>query len=224
MCGRFSLAVTSAAIEEQFGVEGIPQIASRYNIAPSQPVLAVVNDQGSRRLTHFGWGLVPSRSKAFKAGLINARSETVAEKPSFRAAFKRRRCLLPADGFYEWQGAGKGKQPYFIHLGDHQIFAFAGIWERWQGSDGSELDTCAILTTSANEMMRPLHERMPVILDPADYGLWLDPEEDASVGHLLQAYPAEQMTAYPVGTWVNSPKHEDPHCQDPAPEVLDLDL
>lgn len=238
MCGRFSLAVDPEVLMQHFDLHldaqedaqeaGIPPLAPRYNIAPSQPVLAVVaseaGEQGSlpRKATHFRWGLVPAWSKVFKGGWINARSETAAEKPSFRTALRRRRCLIPADGFYEWTGSGKTKQPYWIHLPERPVFAFAGIWERWQGPEGSVVETCAILNTTANALMQVLHERMPVILPPEAYDDWLDPnlQDPKRVVSMLRPFPPEAMVAYPVSTHVNSPRHEDPACREPVGEPV----
>lgn len=221
MCGRFALISPGADIMAALGATTTPldlaQIGPRYNIAPTQPVLAVRQTAvaGPRELTFLHWGLIPSWSKdaGMGARLINARSETVADKPSFRAAFRRRRCLIPADGFYEWQRTDQGKQPIYIHAGDGRPLALAGLWEHWQGADGSEIETCAILTTIPNALMQPIHNRMPVILEPADYDQWLNPgpqpEHDL---HLLRPYPAEKLAAYPVSDWVNNPRHDDPQC------------
>ncbi len=183
----------------------------RYNIAPAQPLLAVVAGSLQRQATQFRWGLIPGWSCTPKAGWINARAETVAEKPSFRQAFCRRRCLIPADGFYEWVGQGTAKrQPYWFYLLDRPVFAFAGIWERWRSPQGVEIETCAILNTPA--MMGLFHERMPAILLEDDYDLWRDP---ARLLPLLRPYPAEAMAAHPVSTHVNNPRHEDPTCRAP---------
>jgi putative SOS response-associated peptidase YedK len=164
------------------------------------------------------WGLIPPWATDPGIGnrLLNARAETVADKPSFRSAFRQRRCLIPASGFYEWQQAGRRKQPYFIRPRDGRLFALAGLWERWQGPDGT-VETCAVLTTGANELMRPLHERMPVILGPESDGLWLDPLTPAdALRGLLVPYPAERMEACPVGPRVADPRHEGPRCLEPA--------
>lgn len=217
MCGRFALIAPGEAIAEQFGVADVPALVPRYNIAPTQPVMAVRLASSSQKweLALLHWGLIPSWAKDMKlaARMINARSETVTEKPAFRAAFKRRRCLIPADGFYEWQKLGKTKQPIYIHASDGRLFAFAGLWETWHAADGSMIDSCTILTTTPNELMAPIHNRMPVILEPEDYDLWLNPDprpEDAL--HLLRPYPAEKMAAYPVSTHVNSPRNDNPDC------------
>jgi putative SOS response-associated peptidase YedK len=151
--------------------------------------------------------------------MINARSETVAEKPAFRAAFRRRRCLVVADGFYEWQKLNGGKQPYFIRMRDGRPFAFAGLWEHWQGTDGSEIESCTLLTTQPNDLVRPLHNRMPVILHPKDYELWLDPQaqQAEALQPLLGAYPSEEMDAYAVSRFVNNPRNDDARCIEPQP-------
>jgi putative SOS response-associated peptidase YedK len=184
----------------------------RYNIAPAQEVLAVHESPDGREMTLYKWGLVPSWAKDASIGakLINARSETVTEKPSFREAFKRRRCVIPADGFYEWQRAGGRKQPFFFRMRDERPFGFAGLWERWEGEGGKVINSCAILTTEANEVLRPVHDRMPVILHPDDYELWLGAEarELGLVKEMLRPYPAGEMVGYPVGWGVNSPSNQ----------------
>ncbi len=161
------------------------------------------------------WGLVPfwTDDPAIGNRMINARSESVATKPSFRAAFRYRRCLIPADGFFEWQKAGKHKQPFLIGVGHGELFAFAGLWEDWE-RDGEIIQSCTILTTEANELMRPIHDRMPVILHAADHELWLDPsvQDGGKVQNLLRPYPVDEMTAVPVSTWVNDPRHQDERC------------
>ncbi len=204
-----------------------PPLEPRYNVAPSQPLLTVRLDRdGEREWALLRWGLVPSWAKDPGIGnsLINARSETAPEKPSFRAAFKRRRCLVPADGFFEWQRRNKGKQPYYITLKDGKPFAFAGLWEMWTGPGGEELQTCTLLTTEANELVQPLHDRMPVILAPQDFDLWLgkpgdaDKEEITVLRHLLHPFPAEKMQAGPVSKSVNNPRNEGPECIEPVTE------
>ena len=216
MCGRFTLTVDPGQLQETFPWLSVPDdIHPRFNIAPSQPV-AVVANEGQNHLDFFVWGLIPSWAKEPQIGnrLINARAETLAEKPAFRAAFRRRRCLVLADGFYEWrQDLGqKSKTPLFIHLKSRQPFAFAGLWEIWHSTDGSEIRSCTIITTQPNEMMEPIHNRMPVILSPEAYPLWLSPEEKGSsqLNPLLVPYPADQMTAYPVSRLVNSPQNDSP--------------
>ncbi len=222
MCGRFALLATPEEIVQQFDLNAVSSLAPRFNIAPSQPVAAVRlnRDTKQREFVHFHWGLIPSWAKDPAIGykMINARSETVTEKPSFRQAFKYRRCLIPVSGFYEWQKVGKTKQPYFIHSSEGQLFAVAGLWEHWHSADGSEIESCTLLTTAANDLMRPLHDRMPVIIHPEDYALWLDPQETKpdQLLPLLRPFPTEQMTAYPVSTIVNSPFNEIPACIEPA--------
>lgn len=225
MCGRFALISDTEQLVAEFGiapesVAAMPESVPRYNVAPTQPVAAIRLADGSkqRELTFFRWGLIPSWSKDPKIGsrMINARSETVAEKPSFRAAFKRRRCIIPADGFYEWQKVDGGKQPIFIHGVDKRPFALAGLWEMWSDPEGSMLQTCTILTTRPNDMMAPIHNRMPVILEKEDYDMWLDPGDNPQQAlHLLRPYPAEKMAAYPVSTFVNSPRNDAPACIEP---------
>lgn len=213
MCGRFTLAQPTAVLARLFDLEEPPGGLARYNIAPSQPVLAVrVGQERQREWAWFQWGLVPSwaQDPTVGARLINARSETVAEKPAFRAAFRARRCLIPADGFYEWRKSNGRRQPYYICLREGSPFAFAGLWEHWEGPEGSVLESCTILTTQPNELIRPLHDRMPVILPPEAYERWLDPDWRKPEGllSLLRPYPAEAMIAYPVRFLVNNPKNE----------------
>jgi putative SOS response-associated peptidase YedK len=220
MCGRFSLFSPGELIAQQFGVTIDHQVEPRYNIAPTQPVAAIrLNETGDEReFTYFQWGLIPSWAKDPKIGsrMINARSETAAEKPSFRAAFKRRRCLIPATGFYEWQRQGERKQPMFIHAEDGNLFGLAGLWEIWSGADGSAMQSCTILTTEPNELMASIHNRMPVIIDPLDYSMWLDPGPNPDEAqHLLRPYEAQKMAAYPVSTAVNNPRNENPQCIEP---------
>ncbi len=231
MCGRFTLSQSADAIAKAFQVDEVPEFPPRYNIAPTQPVPVVRMEgaQPSRKLVLLYWGLVPSWANDLKMGvrMINARAETVAEKPSFRTAFKRRRCLIIADGFYEWQKIDgkqandqktKGKkQPFYFQVGDHQPFAFAGIWEHWEGS-GEAIESCAILTTEANQVLQPVHERMPVILQPEDYEQWLDPsvQKAESLQPLLRPYPPDTMQRYPVSPQVNSPSFDTPDCIQPV--------
>ncbi|MFZ5819576.1 MAG: SOS response-associated peptidase [Chloroflexota bacterium] len=222
MCGRFTLTIDPAELQEAFEGYTFPeQFAPRFNIAPSQPVLAIPND-GQQRADFFLWGLIPSWAKDPALGnrLINARGETLAEKPSFRGNFKYKRCLVLADGFYEWkaQPGSKTKTPYFIHLEGRRPFAFAGLWDEWRAPDGSLVKSCAIITTAPNELMAPIHNRMPVILPPDDYPQWLDaaPRPPESLLPLIKPYPAEKMTAYPVSTLVNSPQNDRAECVAPA--------
>jgi putative SOS response-associated peptidase YedK len=221
MCGRFTLFSDGAELARLFGCGFEVPLTPRYNIAPSQPVPVVrlVEDQpGTRQAALLRWGLVPSWAADPKIGFqcINARSETAASKPAFRAAFRRRRCLIPADGFFEWQKKGKAKQPFLFRMRDGQPFAFAGLWDRWAKGDSRE--TCTILTTTANERVRPMHDRMPVILPLAFYDDWLEPHADApqELKTALRPYPAEEMEAVPVSTCVNDARHEGPECIQPV--------
>ncbi|MDX1414207.1 MAG: SOS response-associated peptidase [Candidatus Promineifilaceae bacterium] len=220
MCGRFSLFASGELISQQFGVSVDHDLEPRYNIAPTQPVAAVrqTADGQGREFTYLQWGLIPSWAKDPKIGsrMINARSETVTEKPSFRAAFKRRRCLIPASGFYEWQKTANGKQPMFIRPAGDELFGLAGLWEYWESADGSTIHSCTILTTEPNELMAAIHNRMPVIIEAEDYSMWLDPGPDPTdAQHLLRPYTAQKMVAYPVSTAVNNPRNENPQCVQP---------
>jgi putative SOS response-associated peptidase YedK len=212
MCGRFNLITNPEQLAAAFAVDNVPaQLVSRYNIAPSQPVSAVRHNlRGERELTHFQWGLIPSWAKDAKIGykMINARSETAHEKPSFRSAYKYRRCLVPMTGFYEWQARPEGKQPMHIHFPDYEIFAVAGLWEEWQG-----LQTCTLLTTTPNETMKPIHNRMPAIIDASDYDLWLDTSAPLpAVQSLLRPYRDDALVTNPVSTYVNKPSNEGAEC------------
>lgn len=224
MCGRFTLLIPGEELAQHFDVQETPSLAPRYNIAPTQPVAAVRfnRDRGRRELVHLHWGLIPfwAKDTSMAGRMINARSETVAEKPAFRAAYKYRRCLIPASGFYEWQKQNGHKQPYYIHHAEAQPLALAGLWEHWQGSDGSEIESCTILTTRPNDKIRPLHNRMPVILDSGDYDVWLhsDGQNMDELQHLLRPAPEETLEAYPIGTYVNNPQNEGPRCVAPLAE------
>ncbi len=218
MCGRFTLSASATALVEQFDLANLPNWTPRYNIAPTQEALTVAMLPGfpGRYGRLLRWGLIPRWAKGPRSGssLTNARAETVAGKAAFRHAFRQRRCLILANGFYEWQRQDHRKQPYYIRLRDDRPFAFAGLWERWVPEDGQPLDSCAILTTAANTLMKPLHLRMPVILSSADAEVWLDPgvHDPDRVQPLLRPYPAEEMVAYPVGPLVNDPAHDSPEC------------
>ena len=220
MCGRYTLATPANNLVEQFEIEEYPSasIALSYNIAPTQEVAAVLVEEEKRKLEMLRWGLIPAWADDPSVGnkMINARAETVSEKPSFRKAFKDRRCLVLTDGFYEWQRTPDGKQPYYIHMSDGSPFAFAGLWEIWR--DGEEIRSCTIITTEANELVGEVHHRMPVILHPEDYELWLDPdfEEKEALTSLLRPYPSGAMEAYPVSRRVNSPSNNAPDCIEPA--------
>jgi putative SOS response-associated peptidase YedK len=241
MCGRFTLTDPEQDLAIQFNLPEIPDMQPRYNIAPTQPVAAVRVAQPAtagdavsakdgamvRELAMLHWGLIPFWAKDPKIGarMINARSETVAEKPSFRSAFRKRRCLIAADGFYEWQKVEQGKQPFYIRLHKRRPFAFAGLWEYWKEPEDPEdpsrqrlsIQSCTILTTEPNELLRPLHNRMPVILHPRDYDLWLNPnvQDQDRLQKLLRAYPPEEMEAFPVSRLVNRPANDDPRCIEP---------
>jgi putative SOS response-associated peptidase YedK len=203
------------------GVEVAVELSPRYNIAPSQPVAVIANNRPDT-LEYFQWGLIPSWAKDPKIGnrMINARAETLAEKSSFKNAYKRRRCLIPASGFYEWRKnpGGKSKTPLYIHLKSGQLLAFAGLWESWHSPDGSNILSCTIITTEPNAFMAEIHNRMPAILQPADYGRWLDPalQNPADLEPLLAPFPAELMAAYPVSPLVNSPANESAACIAPV--------
>lgn len=226
MCGRFTLKTPFKVLAETFRVAGFPEIAPRYNIAPSQEVailrlLPSLPDSAKleRRVDLVKWGLIPAWAKdpAIANNLINARGESVAEKPSFRSAFKLRRCLVLADGFYEWRKIGDRKQPYHIGLQGGEPFGIAGLWERWTVGD-PPVETCTLITTDANPVVAKVHNRMPVILSPDDYDRWLDPERKSpdDVLDLLRPYPAERMAASPVSTLVNNPRNERRECIEPV--------
>ncbi len=214
MCGRYTLKTPVDVLAEYFDLDGYPSsLAPSYNVAPTQEVAAIVEEGEERKLETFRWGLIPSWAKDPSIGnkMINARTETVSEKPSFRSAFKKRRCLIVADGFYEWQKTDGGKQPFYIRMKDSSPFAFAGLWETWDGH-GEEIRSCSIITTDANDLMDEIHHRMPVILPPDNYGAWLDPgfDEKEALVDLLRPYPSEEMEAYPVSRRVNKPSNNEP--------------
>lgn len=216
MCGRFTLTADMNILQETFPWLNVPEgLEPRYNIAPTQPVAVVPND-GKNKLDFYVWGLIPSWSKDPKIGsrMINARAETLAEKPSFRTAFRRRRCLVLADGFYEWrlEGKGKPKTPMYIKLALHKPFAFAGLWESWNSKDGSNILSCTIVTTRPNSFLENIHNRMPVILPEDTYSLWLQEGEAETkrLSEILLPYTKEEMIAYPVSRTVNSPQNDTP--------------
>jgi putative SOS response-associated peptidase YedK len=224
MCGRYTL-IRLADFTDMFPwIRTAPPsewTQPRYNIAPTQRVAIVPND-GRNEVDFFQWGLVPSWARDASCGsrMINARREGIAEKPAFRSAFRRRRCLVPASGFYEWKkhADGKTKTPMHIRMRDGKPFAFAGLWEVWRGPEGKKLSTCTIITGPPNDLVRDIHDRMPSILRPEHYHKWLDPDEASpeALTELLQPFPAEWMEAYPVGRAVNSPKNESPELIEPA--------
>ena len=222
MCGRFTLTVDPAQLREALPGFSVPEeIKPRYNIAPSQPVAVVPND-GRNQLDFFVWGLIPSWAKDPSIGnrMINARGETLAEKPSFRAAYRRRRCLVLADGFYEWrkEPGSKAKTPMYVQMESKEPFGLAGLWEIWYSPDGSEIRSCTIITTQPNGLLDKIHNRMPVILPKEAYPLWLAQEEKESseLNALLRPFPAEEMIAYPVSRMVNSPANDVPECIEPV--------
>jgi len=220
MCGRFEIHSAIAIIASLFGINGIPfDYPANYNIAPGQNVLLVV-DGGGRRIIQSRWGFVPSWSKDLATGykMINARAETLAEKRSFKTAFERQRCLVIADGFYEWQKAGAVKKPYYIRLKSGQPFGFAGLYNIWTSPEGEDICTSTIITTDANEILRPIHDRMPVIAPPDAYDLWLDPRVHNKdiLDALLKPYPSEEMELYRVSRKMNSFKYNEPENIMPA--------
>lgn len=243
MCGRYTLTDPGAELLRHFQLTSLPpDYRPRYNIAPTQPVLAVISDENGRRAGYLRWGLIPSWAKDPSIGsrMINARGETVAAKPSFRTALRRRRCLIPADGFYEWQTRNGRKQPIRFVARNGGVFAFAGLWETWRapspspgvdsahpGNSGAGtppadevIHTCTIITTDANEFVRPVHHRMPVILSPEDYDLWLDRDIDdpEAVLPLLKGAPEDALQMYEVSVFVNSARNESPQCIAPLVE------
>jgi putative SOS response-associated peptidase YedK len=218
MCGRYTLSTPAGRLAEEFQLDSTVEIPPSYNVAPTQQVAAVLEDEGGRRLEMLRWGLVPSWADDPEIGarMINARSETAPEKPSFRRAFRGRRCLIPADGFYEWKREDGGKQPYYFRMQDGRPFAFAGLWESWEKGDG-DLRTCAILTTRASSVLQGIHDRMPVILPRDAYNAWLDPDADREeLGELMIPYPGADLETYPVSRFVNSPRNNDERCIEPA--------
>jgi putative SOS response-associated peptidase YedK len=218
MCGRFARRSTREVLADWFGVdlEDLPPFAPSYNVAPQsvQPVVRQERNTGEREFALLRWGLVPFWAKDANIGYstINARSEEVAQKPAFREALRKRRCLVPADAFYEWERSDpKNKHPFAIALKSGDPYAFAGLWERWRPAEGDPLESFTILTTDANAVLEPIHNRMPVILDPKDYDRWLEPENnDRLPVDLLRPYPAEEMTAWPVGNRVGNVRNNDP--------------
>ncbi|MFO7587137.1 MAG: SOS response-associated peptidase [Gemmatimonadota bacterium] len=233
MCGRFTLATPAAEWASLFGLNEVPDLDPRYNIAPTQDVAAIRSTapaqggdaspeappepaRANREMVALRWGLVPHWAREFDPvgrAMINARSETAAEKPSFRDSFRFRRCLVVADGFYEWRPEGRRKQPYWIHLAERRPFAFAGLWDRWTGGEGAPVESCTILTTDANEALRPLHDRMPVILDPTAHATWLDPDAPLwELQRLMAPLPPEAIAFHPVSTRVNHVANDDPEC------------
>jgi putative SOS response-associated peptidase YedK len=222
VCGRFLQLSSRDELARLFGFEtaddDAPTLFPRYNVAPTQPVAAVRQDDGRRTLVLLRWGLIPPWAKDARIAYscINARGETVAEKPAFRAAFKARRCLIAASGWYEWQATGgEHKQPFHFRSTNGKPFAFAGLWERWDKGD-APVESCTVITTEANAVARPVHDRMPVIVPPADFATWLDPRTPAVQLHdLLRPYPEGEMAAAAVGRYVSNARNEGPRCLAP---------
>ncbi|MEJ5314385.1 MULTISPECIES: SOS response-associated peptidase [Anaerolinea] len=225
MCGRFTLFLDAETLQEFFGVSEIPaDYSPRYNIAPSQPVLAITNLY-PRRMEWMRWGLIPSWAKDPSIGdrMINARAETLTEKPSFRTAFFRRRCLIPATGFYEWKPVpeGRGRVPYFIGLKEYAPFAFAGLWDVWINEKGEKVSSCAIITCPANSLVAELHDRMPVMLDSQTMGRWLQETAEASLKRLLVPFEPDRMMTYSVSRRVNTPTVDSPDLITPETQKHD---
>jgi putative SOS response-associated peptidase YedK len=217
MCGRYALTSPPEVIAECFKLLWSASVSAHYNIAPSQMIPVVRLTAQGRELAFLKWGLIPSWTKdpAIGARLINARAETIADKPAFRNAYRRNHCLVPADSFYEWKTVGKRKQPYCIGMVDHTLFGMAGLWDHWMNSAGERVETVTIITTNANELVRQLHDRMPLIIQPCDYDSWLDasnPKADA----LLQPFPSDLVRYYPVSTRVNKVSNDDAECLEPV--------
>lgn len=220
MCGRFALTSSTAEIIKEFDIEGpSTPFSPSYNIAPSLDILAVIND-GANRLALFHWGLIPHWAKDEKIGhrMINARAESLSEKPSFRTALKKRRCLVVADGFYEWKHAGKKKTPYYVRLKNHRPFGLAGLYDEWKSPEGEVIDSCTIITTDSNALIERIHDRMPVIVPKDMREMWLDPanRDSEQVLKALKAYSSKDMEIYQVSTIVNSPANDSPECIKPV--------
>jgi putative SOS response-associated peptidase YedK len=214
MCGRYAFFSPAEAVRRTFALDDVPELEPRYNVAPTQDVPAVrAAEEGARRFAMLHWGLVPKWAKERAIGnrMINARAETLAEKPSFRDAFRKRRCLVLTDGWYEWQVAPGGKQPWFIRMKDARPFAFAGLWERWKDpANGSLLESCTIVTTGAAASIRRIHDRMPAVLAESDWDRWLDTafSDTESLSELLRPYDAGELEAWPVSREVNAPRNQ----------------
>ena len=226
MCGRFTLHTPESRLREVFNLENPEPLGlqPRYNIAPSQQVPIIRDTESGREMVMARWGLIPQWSKEAKTkySTINARIETVAEKPAYRTPFKHRRCLIPADGFYEWKVFDGRKVPHHIRMRDGGVFSLAGLWDHWEG-EGESLESCSIIVMPANDVMKPLHERMPAIIAPAHYDLWMDPRvtDKADIMGYLNSTPSSQLVTYPISPWVNSPKHDDERCLEPVTNVAD---
>ena len=219
MCGRFCLDSTSEVLVRFFATQGFVPFAPRYNIAPGRQVLAVRWGEDQREAAFFNWGLIPAwaKDRSIGAKLINARGETLSEKPSFRAAFKMRRCLIPATGFYEWKVEGTRKQPFLFRRCDREPFALAGLWERWiDKEDGQEVDSCSIITTAANSMVSEIHQRMPVLISTANFDEWLQ-GDSRPLKRLLESSEWPGFEFYAVSSCVNNSRNEGEECVKPLP-------
>ena len=220
MCGRYSVTSAPAVLRALFGYAEQPDFPPRYNIAPTQPIAIVRLVDGKRQFALVRWGLLPSWVKDPKSFtlLINAREESVVDKPAFRAAMKRRRCLIPADGFYEWQAAGGRKRPFYVHAKSGEPLAFAGLWETWMGPNGEKLDTAAIVTTRANKLLEPIHDRMPVVIAPEAFELWLngDKVDAATAAALIAPAPEDLLEAYEISPAVNRTANDNPRLVEPV--------
>jgi putative SOS response-associated peptidase YedK len=229
MCGRYTLTVDASILADLFDLEPLTELEPRYNIAPTQrlPIVRIDRD-GDRRWSTARWGLIPSWAKDEKIGsrLINARAETAADKPSFRSAYKHRRCLVPTDGFFEWAQTPGGKRPHLIRFRDRRPFAFAGLWEVWRPDDDDAIESYTILTTDANDLIGELHHRMPVIVPPDRFDAWigLGPLGADAAETMLLPFPPGDMEIVPVSTRVNSPRNDDPECLEPAGEQEELEF
>jgi len=227
MCGRFDLHIPKELLERIFGVSIFQDIPPHYNIAPSQQVVVIrITPDGNQQVAFLKWGLIPSWAKDPSIGskMINARSETVDVKPAFRNPLKYRRCIVPANGFYEWQKVEGKKKPLYVKMKDDGPMLFAGLWEHWKTPEGNEIESCTILTTNSNELIKPLHDRMPLILETGDMNLWLDPQvtDPGKLKPLFSPYPAEKMEMYPVSEIVNSPRNDTPQCILPLPSLYEV--
>jgi putative SOS response-associated peptidase YedK len=225
MCGRFSLATPAQQVAEHFGLTEVPALSPRYNIAPTQSIAVIrrADRCEAPSLEFRRWGLIPSWAKDPGIGsrMINARVETAAEKPAFRAAFRRRRCLVPADGFYEWKPHPKRRRPHHVRLAAGELFALAGLFERWKSPEGESINSCTLLTTAANPVLIALHDRMPIIVDPEQYGRWLDPDlqDPDSILSLTRSSISERLIFHPVDFRVNNPRTDDPVCIEPTEQA-----
>jgi putative SOS response-associated peptidase YedK len=229
MCGRYTLATPAQVVAEHFGLAEVPELAPRFNIAPTQSVATVRRsaDAETPVLEFRRWGLIPSWAKDPGIGsrMINARVETAAEKPAFRAAFRRRRCLLPADGFYEWKPHPKRRRPHHVQLAEGELFGLAGLFEAWKSPEGETVGSCTVLTTAANAALSALHDRMPIIVEPAHYQRWLDPElkDPGSILSLTRTDVSDRLGFHPVSFRVNNPRNDDPSCIEAA-ELAELQV